>query len=150
LTTGLGRAAAVLAVSTLLATAACGGDDPSMTYSVSEVLAAFSSAGYPLVEDPPPAGTSAADEGTYLFPQGGRSLADAPLAVVVATDQAAEEAWPGYVSVGGDEDSLTIRRANVVAISDGAGLTGGNRARIRQAMEALPDRGHAVDVLEER
>jgi len=133
-----------LVVLLFLSIAGCGGDDVSRTYSVDEVLRAFSVARYPLVEKPPPAGTAAAAEGTYLVPK-----KSAPLVVVVGTDQGADEAWPGYISVGGDEDSLTARRANVVAISDG-GLTSRAKARVRSAMNELPDRGHTVDVLEDR
>jgi hypothetical protein len=136
--------ATLVGLSLVVSGAGCAGDEESMTYSVDEVLRAFEAAAYPLVEQPPPAGSAAAAEGTYLSPTGG-----APLIVVVATDQAADDAWPDYVRLGGDEDSLTIRRANVVAISDG-GLASRVKARVRDAMHALPDRGYPVDVLEDR
>lgn len=113
----------------------CGGDS-TRTYSVDEVLNAFAVEGYPLVEVRP--------EGLYLAPRN-----DEPLIVQVLTDREAEEAWSGFVTVGAGDGSLTVRRANVLAISD-VGLTSDARAHVRSAMAALPDRGVAVDSLEER
>ena len=116
-----------------------------MTYSADEVIESFDAAAYPLVEHAPPAGTPAAAEGTILLPKGGRGAA---LAVYVGTDQSAEDAWADYVRLGGDEDSLTVRRANVLAISDG-GLPSDGKKRVRAAMKGLPDKGYPVDVLED-
>ena len=124
--------------------AGCNGGGASSTYAVDEVIRAFETSGFPVVEQPPPEGTAAAAEGTYLFPRRA-----APVVIYVATDEAAEEAWSDYVRLGGDEDSLTVRRANVVAISDG-GLTSRAQERIRAAMAALPERGFAVEVVEDR
>jgi hypothetical protein len=117
-----------------------------MTYSADEVLKAFDAEAYPLVVRPPPAGTPAAAEGTILLPKGGSGTA---LAVFVSTDQGTDEAWADYVRLGGDEDSLTVRRANVLAISDGD-LSSRAKQRVRAAMNALPDKGYPVDVVEDR
>jgi hypothetical protein len=132
-----------------LVLAGCGGSEASRTYSVEEVQTAFEAEGYALVEKPPPAGSKAAKGGvTYLRPE-----TPAPLLVAVGPDQLADEAWEVYVGVGGNvlggEESLTIRRANVIAISEG-GLTNRARAQVRAAMSGLPDRGHVVEVLDDR
>jgi hypothetical protein len=106
----------------------CAGESASRTYSADEVLQAFEAADYPLVEQPPPAGTPAAAEGTILLPKGGSGSA---VAVFVGTDEEADDAWADYVRLGGDEDSLTVRRANVVAISDGGLSSPREEARTR-------------------
>ena len=138
--------AALVGLSVMLSGAGCGGDDtPSRTYSVDEVLQAFEAAGYPLVEQGPPA-----PPGHLVEKMGGINL----LNVAVGTDQLADDAWPTYLRQGGDDDSLTIRRANVIAISASGlsshSLSPAAKKRVRAAMIALPDRGHAVDVLEDR
>ena len=136
--------AILVSVAIVLSGSGCGEDHASMTYSVDEVLEAFEAVEYPLVESPLPGATTAAANGGYLFPRDG-----APVSVFVATDQEADDAWPDYVRLGGDEDSLTIRRANVLAISDG-GLSSVANGHVRAGMDALPDKGYAVDVLEDR
>lgn len=70
--------------------------------------------------------------------------------VVLVTSKAnADESWAGFVNVGGETDSLTIRRANVLLMSDG-GMSRDAKTRARRAMAALPNRGHDVDVLDDR
>lgn len=49
-----GRALSLLLVSAAVFLVACGGDKESWTYSIEDVIAAFDSAGYPLVERPFP------------------------------------------------------------------------------------------------
>ena len=140
---GVARLLPALGLAFVVLGAGCNGEGASSTYAVDEVIGAFEAASFPVFERPPPEGTAAAAEGTYLFPRRA-----APVVIYVATDEAADEAWADYVRLGGDDDSLTVRRANVVAISDG-GLTTQAKRRVRAAMAALPERGFAVDVVED-
>jgi hypothetical protein len=63
--------------------------------------------------------------------------------VVVGSDADADAAWPDYERMQ-DEDSLDARRANVVVIADHGPPP--DRRRVPAALQALPDRGDAVDV----
>jgi len=134
-----------------LALSGCTRNDDAWTYSVEDVRVAFREAAYPLIEVVPPAGAGIvppagihfpAWEGTYLEPQGG-----GPPWVLVTSPANVEESWAGFVKVGGDSDSLTMRRANVMFLSDG-GMSRSAKMRARRAMNGLPDRGHATEVIE--
>jgi hypothetical protein len=118
----------------------CGGTDSDhATYTPDEVVAAFADHGFTLgkVRDDSPA---AAIE-TVLAPQNTE-----PFAVVVTTDAAAADSWKQYVANGPDEDSLDVKRANVLAISDGL-LTDAQRRAVQAAVAALPDRGDDIETL---
>jgi hypothetical protein len=123
--------------------AGCGGKDSAhSTYTPAEAAAAFAGQGFTLtkVRDATPA---AAIE-TVFAPQNAEKFA-----VVVTTDAAAADTWKQYVAIGPDEDSLDVRRANVLAISDG-GLTAAQRSAVQAAVAALPDRGADIETLEKR
>ena len=127
-----------------LALSGCSGNDGAWTYSADEVRSAFRDAGYPLIKIAPPAGIQfPSSEGTYFEPQGG-----GPPWVLVTSPANVEDSWAGFVKVGGDSDSLTMRRANVLFISDG-GMSPSAKVRARQAMDGLPDRGFDTEVIEQ-
>jgi hypothetical protein len=113
-----------------------------MTYSPDEVREAFEMAALPLAEADLP--ITSLEEFAIFVPRSRDAVT-----VYVSTDQEADVAWPDYVRLGGDEDSLTVRRANVIAVSDGD-LSRVAMQHVRSAMSALPDRGYAVDVVEDR
>ena len=117
-----------------IALAGCG---ESATYSTEEVVDAFERHGYMLVVRALPDDTAAAREGDLLTPRGGQ-----PFIVVVASDAAADEAWPDYESQQ-TRDSFDVRRANVIVISD-SGLGASQRERVLATLSSLPDRGAAV------
>jgi hypothetical protein len=135
------KLAATVVLVALLASA-CGGSD---TYSAEEAAAAFEEQGLALQEGelPPPSPTGSvlnpwgSDEPAVLVPSGG-----APLFVYVGSASEAEAAWTTYESRGA-ADAFDARRGNVLAISDG-GLSEADRARVRAALESLPDRGSTV------
>ncbi len=137
-----GSASALVSLLLLaLIAAGCGGKDSDhATYTPDEVVAAFADHGFTLakVKDDSPA---AAIE-TVFAPQKAEKFA-----VVVTTDAAAADTWKQYVSMGPDADSLDVKRANVLAISDG-GLTDAQREAVQAAVAALPDRGHDVETLQ--
>jgi len=127
-----------------VATTACGEQSAtyflggeSATYSTEEVIAAFTRHRYALAPRALPKETVAAREGALLTPRGGT-----PFIVVVASNAAADEAWPGYQSQQ-TPDSFAARRGNVVVISE-SGLGSDQHARIRAALSSLPDRDVAV------
>jgi hypothetical protein len=118
-----------------IAVAGCGGE--SATYSTEEVVDAFQRQRYTLIVRALPEETATAREGDLLAPSGGQ-----PFLVIVASDAAADEAWPDYESQQ-TRDSFDARRANVVMISD-SGLGIAQRERVLAALSSLPDRGAAV------
>ena len=122
---------------------ACGGKDTNQsTYSAAEVVAAFAAQGFTLA--PVKDTTPAAGKETVLAPQNAEQFA-----VLVTTDAAAADTWKQYVSIGPDEDSLDVKRANVLMLSDG-GLTKPQRATVEAAVAALPDRGADIETLQRR
>ena len=138
-------------VALALALPGCTGKNDAWTYSVEDVRAAFREAGYPLRKVVPPGGAQLippagvhfpASEGTYLEPQSG-----GPPWVLIASPANVDDSWTNFVKVGGDADSLTMRRANVLFISDG-GMSRLAKARARRAMNDLPNRGYETEVLE--
>ena len=120
---------------TTTAVVGCGGE--SATYSSEEVVDAFQRHGYTLVARELPEESAAAREGDLLAPHDGQ-----PFLVIVASDAAADEAWPDYESQK-TRNSFDARRANVVVTSDG-GLDTAQRDRVRAALSSLPARGPAV------
>ena len=121
--------------------AGCGGKDSNhATYSVDEVVAAFADHGFVLVkvED----NTPAAGRETILASRNAEKFA-----VGVTTDAAAADTWKQYVSLGPGPDSLDLKRANVLALSD-SGLTSSQKRAVRAAIAALPDRGDEIETLQ--
>jgi hypothetical protein len=126
------------------ATVGLAGCGTAETYNADEVRVAFAKAGYTLHEPSTPASVAAAEQfgtrvPTILLPIGGE-----PFTVFVGTITDAEEVWFRYQSQQGD-GTFDARRANVIVISD-SGLTSAQRAQVRAALEALPDRGGPVQI----
>ena len=115
-------------------------DNDGVTYSVAEVERAFAAQGLVLREAP--GLQDAGENDRILVPR-----KPSPLVVIVGkTDEEAEEGFAALVSQQ-TADTYNARRANVVAFSDDR-VSAAFRARVRAAMEALPDRGDPVSVAE--
>ena len=134
-----------------LALPGCTGKEEAWTYSVEDVRVSFRDAGYPLRKVVPPGGAQIippagvhfpASEGTFLEPR-----SDGPPWILVTSRANVDESWKNFVEVGGDSDSLTMRRANVLFISDG-GMSRSAKERARRAMNDLPDRGYETEIIE--
>jgi predicted NodU family carbamoyl transferase len=124
-----------------LVAVACGGKDKSAaTYTANEVVAAFADNGFTLakVKDSSPQ----AGKQTVLAPNRTEQFA-----VLVATNAAAADTWHQYELQGPDADSLDLKRANVLVLSDG-GLTASQRRAVQKAVAALPDRGDDVETIQ--
>jgi hypothetical protein len=135
------RIALGLAIVVVMLASACGASD---TYSVDEAKTAFESQGLELREALPQAGGAATPWGSgrkLLAPRG-----KVPFLVYVGSATDAEHLWSMYTANVSEGDSFDARRANVVAISDG-GLAARDRARVKAALESLPDKGSPVLVV---
>lgn len=115
-----------------------------MTYTPAEVISAAARQGFDLEPTDVRLAPFDALSGEAFAPRTGDSFT-----VYVMEDADADGAWTDLVAIRPQGDSLDVRRANVVVVSNG-GLERATRFRVVASLWELPDRGLRVDVLTTR
>lgn len=126
----LGAGVVLLAVSERLF-----GDDSAPPYSPDDVAAALTTQGLPVHKVPPPGGSTAARQGSFLLP------ADGSFTVLVTTFEAVAAA--GFEPYESDTDPSTfeVRERNVIVLADFSNsetpLNNQTRTKILKALARL-------------